>query len=160
MKRIIITKKAYTEMVRSVLDAVLDQTVDGLPPFCSYEQRCKVPGTNDPTKLGSYERGVLEGAGMTLGIINVRFGLKGFPPAPDDGIGIIDALEMADGFHSKVEHMFHLAWKDEGKAIKAVVDSYAKLNRGWKREEVLFFYPDTTRAAEVFVKEIIKAEMT
>jgi len=41
-----------------------------------------------------------------------------------------------------------------------VVDSYAKLNRGWKREEVLFFYPDTTRAAEVFVKEIIKAEMT
>ncbi len=162
MKRITVTRKAYLEMVRSCLDAAIDQTIDALPPFCSYENRARilrVSEDGDVSHFGSYENGVFEGIGMALGVINVRFGLKGFKPECNEGIGIIDALEACDGFYSKMEEIWRICWRDKGVSINKVVNEKIKETGGsWRREEVYPFFPDTEAGAKAFLKLMEETE--
>lgn len=162
MKRIIVTRKAYLEMVRSCLDAAWDQTREGLPPFCSYKDRARVLGVSDGgdvTRFGSYENGVLEGIGMALGIINVRFGLKGFKPECNEGIGIIDALEACDGFYSKMQEIWRICWSDKGGSVEKAVDAVCERTGGsWNDKDIYPYLPDTEAGAKAFLKVIEETE--
>lgn len=90
-------------VVELILIGVLDRVETALPHDREWDDSIS-------NGLGSYERGAIEAAGMALGVLYCN--LTG------DGMGICDALAVADRFDQKVEQLFTVAWEDQGVAVK------------------------------------------
>lgn len=90
-------------MVETILIGVLDRVQSHLPSDCDWDSTVTLG-------LGSYERGALEAAGMALAVLYCN--LTG------DGMGIGDALNVADYFDAKIEDLYAVAWEDKGVAVK------------------------------------------
>lgn len=132
-------------MVDTILIGALDRIESGLPTSSvSYKERKEQLHPSPPASMSWYERGALEAAGMSLGVLYAQL--------TDDGLGIGDALHCADKFDEACENLVHDTWIDEG---KAVIDAEkARLGTQYTVEEVYANYPDTRKHAESFVDKV------
>lgn len=97
-------------MVEAILIGALDRIESGLPDQCAWDDRVAILGEKKAKSMCSYEYGALEAAGMSLAVLYAQL--------TDDGLGIGDALAIANHFDDKVEEFVALVWKDKGKKVK------------------------------------------
>lgn len=138
------------QIVQAALESAFDRIESGLPTTgVQYYRREQTKDTGIV-----YEDSALETIGFFLGVINVRFGLKGWNPECQEGIGIYDTLRMADEFDIKVKKLIEKCWEDEGKAIQEKM----KKMKSFNSFDVLPFEIDFKKCAKIFVENLEKFE--
>ena len=132
------TKSQLIFATETILIGALDRIASGLPDQVSYEARFNAQ------KLSSYDKGALEGAGMSLAVLYAQL--------TDDGLGIGDALMCAGKFNEACELLVATAWENNGEHVKK---TESKLHGTQYRQEDLYQnYPDAHKHAETFVKNV------
>lgn len=134
------TKDQLVFMVEAVLVGVIDRL--WLPDD-------DIEGEREESDLLAYEKGALEAAGMTLGVMYAKI--------TNDGLGIYDALSAAGGFDAACERLVARSWSDNGRRIhdrqrelREQKRSYNVLTDLW---EAVYpgLYPDSHKHAVAFV---------
>lgn len=134
-------------VVEAILCSALDRIESGQPTSgVTWEDRLELVNkvNTHAGKLGSYERGAMEMAGMALAVL--------FANLTDDGIGIYDALHCADAFEKAVEAWVELTWSDHGAAVRQRMNELGE--GGWQIKQAYTNYPDAKHHAEAFVNEL------
>lgn len=129
-----------------ILAGVVDLVEGGLPTSIDYKERAKRLGEDRYIDLSGYERGALEAAGWSLSIF--------FAQLTGEGMGVGDALAVADSFHEAIERLVAKAWQNQGEDVKAAI----RLRDGsYNLADVLPQWPDCHKHARHFADAVLQA---